>query len=413
MSGSKLSAVVPFGAASEATSVDSLLHDIEHKLFPTVTITSICRYTFKKWSTWASLVVLFASVAVGTWRAMLSESTEHMTERQSFTTDCNEVADNLRRQVQTSVSSLYALAAMSEVDGGVWLEHHFEKVASVILTKYPGISNFDIAPYAVVKTKVPLKGNEGAIGHSMLSDYRRITATLKTIRDNKVQVDGPLKLLQGGTAVIARFPVFTIFSPQSIPDVRSWWATWPDVKHSCCNTTQTLPLPGFNASSLPGPIRNGTQTYFYGLIEFVSMIDKMTESLSLDQVQLKMSYQFRNKNPHSSMTTPVFANSPDCPPGCKLENPVVVPISDPELLVDWEFVAVPKGGWKGASSLYIVAMVSVYCGFCASFLTFMFMESKSLQIHSAKRNLVSRSKQVRDAFLGSGSQSVSIKHELA
>jgi len=257
------------------------------------------------------------------------------------------------------------------------------------LEKYRGISNFDIAPFAVVKTKVPLKGNEGAIGHAMLSDSRRIESTLDTIRKKKALLDGPLKLIQGGTAVIARYPVFTAFSPRIIPDIRSWW---PDWSHNCCKTS--LPLLGYGAESLSGGLdEQGNETFFYGLVEFVSKIDKLTEDLRLDEVAKRMSFQFVNKQKHPSMDSEVFAHSADAPPGIKLIDPVTVAISLPELNVDWELIATPREGWMGLSTLFIVAMSSVIGGMTISVISFLMMESKALTIVMAKAALVSKAQE--------------------
>jgi len=191
--------------------------------------------------------------------------------------------------------------------------------------------------------------------------------------------------------VIARYPVFTTFAPKKIADIKTWWPTW---KHPCCNSS--LPLPGYGAESLPGGVDN---TYFYGLIEFVSKIDKLVEDLHLDKVEETVQFQFINLNKHPSMTTAVFYNSADAPPGTVLDRPVVIPIVLPEILINWEFRAVPKEGWSGVSTFFIVAMVSVYGGFIVSSVTFLLMESKSLQIIEAREILKLRAQQVRECFL--------------
>lgn len=283
---------------------------------------------------------------------------------------------------------------MIEADGGAWLDSHFVPIAETVLLRYRGISNFDIAPFAVVKYKVPLKGNEGAIGHAQLSDPKRINATLKTIRAQKAILDGPLKLMQGGTAVIARYPVFTRHAPVQIPDIKSWWPSW---NNSCCKTS--LPLPGYGAESLPGPTNETGQTlYFWGLVDFVSMLDKLVEDLKLDKAATRMKFQFRNRKPHPSMPTHgVFWSSDDAGPGVILTDPVVIPISIPDISIDWELVAVPKHGWSSVSSLMIVTMISVYCGLFVSAVSFMIMELKSFQIHSGRALITAKVQQIGEA----------------
>lgn len=361
--------------------MDELVQQLETTTSSRASVSETACYTFKRWQTFIALILMLISVGAATWRSTTSEARMQQVERDEFHVQASNLAAALERQVTTSVSSMYALAAMVEVDGGAWLEHHFDKIAQTMLDNYRGISNFDIAPFAVVLAKVPLQGNEGAIGHAMLSDYRRIEATLNTIRQKKALLDGPLKLIQGGTAVIARYPVFTRFSPEYIPDIRSWWPSW---SHACCNTS--TPLPGFGAESLPGGLDgSGNQTYFYGLVEFVSKIDKLTEDLDLPKASQTMTFQFRNVHPHPSMAdAPVFAYSDDAPPeSAALVDPVVVPISMPEISIEWELVAVPKGGWSSTSTLYIIAMISVYGGLVVSSISFFVMEAKSMQLKAA------------------------------
>uniref|UniRef100_A0A7S4S494 CHASE domain-containing protein n=1 Tax=Alexandrium monilatum TaxID=311494 RepID=A0A7S4S494_9DINO len=355
---------------------------------------SILETVTHRWKSVLTLVVLLAGMGVATYGVLKSDSDARESARADFHNEAFQVADKLRRQVETSVSSMYALASMVEVDGGRFLEEHFEPIASTILERYRGISNFDIAPFAVVKTKVPLAGNEGAIGHAMLSDHRRIEATLRTIREGKALLDGPLRLLQGGTAVIARYPVFTAFSPRLIPDIYSWW---PDWSHGCC--TASTPLPGYGAESLPGGLdANGNQTYFYGLVEFVSKVDKLTEDLQLDSVARRMSFQFRNKNPHPSMAdTPVFLTSPDIGPGAVLERPVTIPISLPDIRIEWEFLAVPVGGWPGPNLLVVVLLGGIYGGLAVAGLVYLLVRRLLRMSASAKLLEASLQRQRREA----------------
>jgi len=319
------------------------------------------------WKQVLTLIVLLGGLGVATWELLESDANQREHNRNLFRNQCIEVADKLKRQVETSVSSLYAMASMIEIDGGKFLEEHFTPIAETILLRYKGITNFDIAPYAVVKTKVPAKGNEGAIGHAMFSDPNRIEATARTVREQKALLDGPIRLKQtGGIGVIARFPVFTAFSKQFIPDIREWW---PDWSHSCCNTS--MPLPGYGAESFPGPVKNGNQTYFYGLVEYVSKLPNLTADLNVPLLEESMTFQFRNTNPHPTMSdSPVFFHSSDIQADTVLDDPEIVLISIPEINVEWEFLAVPKDGWPGPSIIYILLIAGIFGGLVAAGLAY-------------------------------------------
>ncbi|NMV06081.1 CHASE domain-containing protein, partial [Vibrio parahaemolyticus] len=64
----------------------------------------------------------------------------------------------------------------------------------------------------------PLEGNEKAIG----LDFRTVPNQYRTVQiakqQKKVYVAGPLELVQGGTALIARYPIFT-----DIPNNEEYW----------------------------------------------------------------------------------------------------------------------------------------------------------------------------------------------
>eukprot|EP00441_Pelagodinium_beii_P019082 CAMPEP_0197660712 /NCGR_PEP_ID=MMETSP1338-20131121/51020_1 /TAXON_ID=43686 ORGANISM="Pelagodinium beii, Strain RCC1491" /NCGR_SAMPLE_ID=MMETSP1338 /ASSEMBLY_ACC=CAM_ASM_000754 /LENGTH=371 /DNA_ID=CAMNT_0043238129 /DNA_START=183 /DNA_END=1299 /DNA_ORIENTATION=+ len=317
---------------------------------------------------------------------------DRLKERANCQVQAEEVAALLRRQIQTSASSLFAMGSMIEVDGGSFLESSFPEIAGTILAKYRGITNFDIAPFAVVKTKVPAEGNEGAIGHAMLSDPLRIENTMKTIRARTVLIDGPINLTQtGGVGLVGRLPVFTKFSPVNVPDILSWW---PDWNHSCCDTA--MPLPGYGAESLPGSVHEST--YFYGLVEFVSKLPELTEDMNLASVQETLSFQFTNLVKHPTMRHAVFLHSSDVGPETDLVEPVVVSMSMPEVGIEWEMYATPRGGWSPPSTLFLLSISSVYTGLLLSIVTFYMKESLCLQIEDAKHLLAQRLGEAHEAL---------------
>jgi diguanylate cyclase (GGDEF)-like protein len=76
------------------------------------------------------------------------------------------------------------------------------------LQRQESISHIALAPNLIIKYIYPLAGNESALG----ADYRQIPEQLrsvqKSIDENVMILDGPVKLIQGGRALIARVPVF-------------------------------------------------------------------------------------------------------------------------------------------------------------------------------------------------------------
>lgn len=363
--------------------IESLLQKLDASLFVPVAPCRTLQFAFStsRLLTWMTCLLLVVGTSLATWRSLHHRGEDMLKERARCHVQAEEVAALLRRQVQTSASSLFAMGSIIEIDGGSFLESSFPEIAGTILEKYRGITNFDIAPYAVVKTKVPAKGNEGAIGHAMLSDPLRIENTMKTIKARTVLIDGPINLTQtGGVGLVGRLPVFTKFSPVHVPDIRSWW---PDWSHGCC--TSSMPLPGYGAESLPGGLNaDNESTYFYGLVEFVSKLPELIENMHLESVEKTLSFQFANLVKHPTMRHAVFLHSSDIGPETSLEDPVVIPMSMPEVGIEWEMYATPRGGWSPPSTLFLLSITSVYAGVILSMITFLIKESLCLQIENAK-----------------------------
>ncbi|ASA58275.1 sensor domain-containing diguanylate cyclase [Vibrio gazogenes] len=82
-------------------------------------------------------------------------------------------------------------------------------VSEQFLAKADLVRNIGLAPNDIISHVYPLKGNERAVG----LDFRTVPKQYKTVQaareTQKVFIAGPLELVQGGTALIARYPIFT------------------------------------------------------------------------------------------------------------------------------------------------------------------------------------------------------------
>lgn len=79
----------------------------------------------------------------------------------------------------------------------------------ILLKDYPLFRHIAVAPDLVIRYVYPLSGNEAALG----VDYRQIpdqyAAVKKAVAAGGPILAGPVKLVQGGTALVLRVPVFT------------------------------------------------------------------------------------------------------------------------------------------------------------------------------------------------------------
>ncbi len=71
-----------------------------------------------------------------------------------------------------------------------------------------GILALQLAPDAVVRYTTDMARNASTVGHDLLADPKRRPAVQRSIATRQMVISGPVKLIQGGRAVIARNPIF-------------------------------------------------------------------------------------------------------------------------------------------------------------------------------------------------------------
>lgn len=118
------------------------------------------------------------------------------------------VRANIEAELNANIYLVDSLATIISVTPNSNAEE-WSPLASVIMQKTNSIRNIAIAPNNIVQFVYPLAGNEAVLGFN----YRDSAEQLRTVeyaRSSKnAFIAGPLTLVQGGTAVIVRIPVFS------------------------------------------------------------------------------------------------------------------------------------------------------------------------------------------------------------
>ena len=96
----------------------------------------------------------------------------------------------------------------------------FNHFASVLKGDLLGISSLQLAPNGIVKYVTDLSRNRQAVGHNLLVDPKRKVAAEQSIMEHSYIIAGPLDLIQGGRAVIARRPIY--FSNAEQKEEKFW-----------------------------------------------------------------------------------------------------------------------------------------------------------------------------------------------
>jgi diguanylate cyclase (GGDEF)-like protein len=127
-------------------------------------------------------------------------------ERHEAQLEANRYAHRLQERLNEAFSATFALAAV--VREGRGKVGNFEGLAAEMLPLYPGVSALQLLPDGIIRHIYPLKGHEAALGHNVLQDDKRNREALEAMHTRQLVMAGPFSLVQGGSAVIGRFPVF-------------------------------------------------------------------------------------------------------------------------------------------------------------------------------------------------------------
>ncbi|MEH6824363.1 MAG: PAS domain S-box protein [Motiliproteus sp.] len=115
-------------------------------------------------------------------------------------------ASSIERRIALALGAAHILGNEVKLHDGELVD--FEPTAANLIASLGNITNLQLAPRGVVQQIYPLVGHEKAIGHNILRDDRRRSAAHKAIATKQLKVAGPFELIQGGQAVIGRYPVF-------------------------------------------------------------------------------------------------------------------------------------------------------------------------------------------------------------
>ncbi|MCP4596668.1 EAL domain-containing protein [Neptuniibacter sp.] len=113
----------------------------------------------------------------------------------------------LEGEINSHLVVLRGLKAEIAINSDI-TQSEFESLAQEYLQSQLSISHLGLAPDLVITNIYPLQGNERALG----LDYRTVPQQMAVIQEaidkNEIIIAGPVKLVQGNTALVVRVPVF-------------------------------------------------------------------------------------------------------------------------------------------------------------------------------------------------------------
>ncbi|RZG10348.1 response regulator [Pseudoalteromonas sp. CO348] len=167
--------------------------------------TSPLKFRFVKYSFWLLLVVIIAVAwyvdQVNYRRLIAIEKSRSTEEVNVYRTKIEGI---LAKNVQLVRGLGIALSGQSELS-----QARFEQLAKPLFDSSQILRNIGAAPNMRLDYIYPLKGNEKAIGLDYQTHPTQKYGALLAKESREIVMAGPLELLQGGTGLIARVPVYT------------------------------------------------------------------------------------------------------------------------------------------------------------------------------------------------------------
>ncbi len=122
-------------------------------------------------------------------------------------TRINEVSNRLSAVVNQHLQLTYGLAAFVHAQPN-FTEQEFEVFATSSQQNTDGVMSLQLAPDAVVRYMTNKEHHGKALGHDLLADPARRKIVKRAIDERRYVIAGPITLVQGGRAIIARNPIF-------------------------------------------------------------------------------------------------------------------------------------------------------------------------------------------------------------
>lgn len=161
---------------------------------------------------WASLILVvligFVLDRINYNRAKAAHRLQVFSEVSAYRT---QLESTLVANIQLVRGLGVAIAAEPNLD-----QTRFAQIAAPLFKTSSELRNIGGAPNMIISMTYPLKGNEKALGLNFLENEKQRADAIKARDTNTIVMAGPLELIQGGQALIARVPLFLE------PDEKFW-----------------------------------------------------------------------------------------------------------------------------------------------------------------------------------------------
>lgn len=166
------------------------------------------------------LTVMLIGFAVSAGIACYEQRATEAKRDERIQNELNKVGARIEQALNQRLSVITGLEAFvhSQQDLDLTLpdreklfRYRFKRFVEAMDRQVPGVLSMQLAPGAVVRYMSNEEQNRKALGHDLLIDDERRSQVLETIAARSLILAGPLTLIQGGEAIVARKAIYTRF----------------------------------------------------------------------------------------------------------------------------------------------------------------------------------------------------------
>jgi len=153
--------------------------------------------------------IIFPTVASCVLFSAFMVSRDVQSQRDLKQSSLQQIRIQLEERIATSEGLLHGLDAFVKAHDGDFDLHSFQRFAEPLHGSLPQIFALQVAPDGFVRFSTDMARNGAAIGLDLLKPHSEEGRRLyEAARNRMTTLKGPVDLVQGGNAVIARMPVF-------------------------------------------------------------------------------------------------------------------------------------------------------------------------------------------------------------
>lgn len=151
-------------------------------------------------------LIFTVSIALSAIAVYSIYSYQHQKERLAVQNLSHIYVNLIESTINQALSATFPLAALVKKEQ--ISADEFSQFATEMLPFYPNIAALQLAPGGIIRYTAPLAGNEGALGHNLLTAPNRNKESVATKNSGKLTLAGPFDLVQGGYGAAGRLPIY-------------------------------------------------------------------------------------------------------------------------------------------------------------------------------------------------------------